>query len=632
MTNDGIDGRPVVPRAGKLRPLGIGEVQITGGFWSERQEINESATIGHCHGWMERQGWIGNFRAATEGRLPEDRKGVVFTDSDVYKLMEAAAWEAGRSGSDSAESHFSSLVEVIAPVQEGDGYLNTSFGRPGQPARYSDLEWGHELYCYGHMIQAAVARARTGHVDEFVAVARRAADHVCDVFGDGGIERVGGHPVIELGLVELARLTGEERYLQQAKLFIDRRGHQTLDDIHWGRSYFQDDIPLREATVFAGHSVRALYLASGAVDLAMETGDEDLLETIIGQWERTIARRTYLTGGMGSHHDGEKFGDDFVLPPDRAYSETCAGIASVMLAWRLLLATGESRFADIVERTLFNVVATSPAPDGMAFFYANPLHQRVPGVVPSPDQVSNRAASSLREPWFAVSCCPTNVARTFASLAAYMATVDRDGLQIHQFADCRITTELETGRRVGIEMTSGYPFHGTVSILITETDEAPWSLSIRVPEWASGAVLADRGSRKTVGTGTTTVTRSFAVGDRVELQLPLDPRWTVPDPRIDAVRGCVAVEHGPLVLCVESVDLPGSADVGSVRIDQGRALEAAGGTVMATGRLADGNDLDWPYPESIGSPSGSEVQLRLTPYHQWGNRGPATMRVWIPTI
>jgi uncharacterized protein len=359
-----MDGRPVVPSSSRLRPLGLADVEITEGFWGRRQEVNSEATIGHCHEWMERLGWVGNFQAAAEGRLPEDRNGVVFTDSDVYKLMEAAAWEVGRSSSADADRRFIDLTAVIAPVQEDDGYLNTVFGRPGQPDRYSDLEWGHELYCYGHMLQAAVARARTGRADEFVEVAKRVADHVCKVFGDGGVERVGGHPEIELGSVELARVTGEERYLHQASLFIDRRGHQTLADIHWGQSYFQDDLPVRDQVAFTSHSVRALYLAASAVDVAVETGDEALLEAIIGQWERTVARRTYLTGGMGSHHDGEKFGEDFVLPPDRAYSETCAGIASVMLSWRLLLATGETRFADLAERTLYNVVATSPAPDG----------------------------------------------------------------------------------------------------------------------------------------------------------------------------------------------------------------------------------------------------------------------------
>ena len=201
--------------------------------------------------------------------------------------------------------------------------------------------------------------------------------------------------------------------------------------------------------MFRGHAVRALYLAAGAVDVAVETGDDELLATIIAQWEATIARRTYLTGGMGSHHTGEAFGDDFVLPPDRAYSETCAGIASVMLAWRLLLATGEPRFADLIERTLYNVVATSPAPDGRAFFYANPLHQRVPGT-PRRRSREQRASSSLREPWFLVACCPTNVARTLASLATYLATADGGGVQIHQYVDSRVRTTLDDGRRVGL--------------------------------------------------------------------------------------------------------------------------------------------------------------------------------------
>ena len=623
------DGRPVVPGSGRLRALGIDEAEITGGFWGDRQEVNSSATIEHCHDWMERLGWIGNFRAAVEGRLPQDRNGVVFTDSDVYKMMEGAAWEVGRSGSSDSDHLFSSLTSLIAPVQEPDGYLNTVFGRPGQPDRYSDLEWGHELYCYGHMLQAAVARARTGHDDEFVDVARRVADHVCTTFGGGGIERVGGHPEIELGLVEMARLTGEERYLHQAKLFIDRRGHQTLADIHWGRSYFQDDVPVRDQVSFTGHAVRALYLASAAVDVAVETGDEGLLEAIVRQWEQTIARRTYLTGGMGSHHDGEKFGEDFVLPPDRAYSETCAGIASVMLAWRLLLATGETRYADLAERTLLNVVATSPAPDGRAFFYANPLHQRVPGVVPSPDFVSNRATSSLREPWFAVSCCPTNVARTYASLAAYLATTDDSGLQIHQYAESRISTTFGGGRRVGVEITTAYPDEGRISIRVTETDGSPWALTLRVPPWSREASVEVGGELRPVGPGQVVVERGFAVDDVVTLELDMTPRWTWPDPRVDSIRGCVAVERGPLVLCVESVDLPGGQSVDTLRVDPGSDLEESDGTVRAGGSLLTFEDRPWPTPGPVVSGS-SEVAVTLTPYHRWANRGPSTMRVWMP--
>ena len=306
---------------------------------------------------------------------------------------------------------------------------------------------------------------------------------------------VGGHPEIELGLAELARETGNERYLDQAARFVEDRGRGTLGEIQFGQAYFQDDVPIREATVFRGHAVRAMYLAAGTVDVAVETGDEELLGAVIRQWEATIARRTYLTGGMGSLHTGEAFGDDFMLPPDRADSETCAGIGSVMLAWRLLLATGETRFADLIERTLYNVVATSPAPDGRHFFYANPLHQRVPGTVPSDDVESKRASSSLREPWFLVACCPTNVARTLASLAAYLATADDEGIQIHQFADARISTTIAGDRRVAVELSTGYPRTGTVTVRVTESDGRPLALTLRVlrgpPEPSSPSPTGD---------------------------------------------------------------------------------------------------------------------------------------------
>ena len=304
-----------------------------------------------------------------------------------------------------------------------------------------------------------------------------------------------------------------------------------------------------------------------------------------------------------------------------------------MLSWRLLLATGDSRYADLAERTLFNVVATSPAPDGRAFFYANPLHQRVPGVIPATDFVSNRAASSMREPWFAVSCCPTNVARTFASLAAYLATVDRAGLQLHQYADSRITTTLDDGRRLGIEVKTGYPHDGAISVTVTESDDAPWELALRVPEWAAGAWLTDNGERRPVAPGMASVRRAFTVGEMVELELPVSPRWTIPDRRIDAIRGCAAVEKGPLVLCLESIDLPEGRDLDSIRLDPGRELEERDGRTIAPGRLVDIEDRLWPYAApGQGSDTGPEVPIPLVPYQQWANRGPATMRVWVPTV
>ena len=625
-------GGPAMPSRGRLRPLGLHEVRITGGYWGRRQQVNADASLAHIESWLEREGWLGNFDLVRDDAPATERRGREFSDSEVYKFLEAMAWEIGRTGSEALEARFGAIVARVAAAQATDGYLSTAFGRSGQPARYSDLEWGHELYCYGHLIQAAVARARTGGEDLLVTVARRVADHVCETFGADGIASVCGHAVIEPALVELYRVTGEHRYLEQARLFVERRGHHVLEDIEYGRSYFQDDVPIREATVLRGHAVRATYLAAGAVDLAAETDDGTLLDALTGQWATTVARRTYLTGGMGSRHQDEGFGEDFALPPDRAYSETCAGVGSIMFAWRLLLAHGGAQYGDLIERTLYNVVATSPAADGRAFYYANTLHQREVGAAPNPDQAVGRAESSLRAPWFHVSCCPGNVARTLASLAAYVATTDDDGLQLHQYAPARIRTSLPDGRPIELDVETDYPRTGRVVLRSVATQESRWTLSLRVPRWAGGAALVVDGERREAGPGTVEVTRTFRAGDEVVLELPVLPRFTWPDPRIDAVRGCVAVERGPEVLCVESVDLDG-AHVDTMRLDPSHPPRESAGQVLVRARPVKFAEPDWPYDGPAGEVGvGEPGDVRLIAYHDWANRGPSTMRVWIPTI
>ena len=634
---------PVVPGRSRLRPLGLGEVAITGGFWGHRQQINAEASLAHIEGWLEHEGWLANFDLVRDGGPATARRGREFSDSEVYKLLEAMAWELARADDPALEARFGALVERVAAAQQADGYLNTAFGRPGQEPRYSDLEWGHELYCYGHLIQAGVARARTHGPDLLVDVARRAADHVCDTFGPDGIASVCGHAEIEPALVELFRLTGERGYLEQARLFVERRGHQVLADIEFGRSYFQDDVPIREATVLRGHAVRATYLAAGAVDLASETADDGLLTALTTQWRATVARRTYLTGGIGSRHQDEAFGEDFFLPPDRAYSETCAGVGSIMFAWRLLMANGGSEYGDLIERTLYNVVATSPSADGRAFYYTNTLHQRELGTTPDSDRSTGRASSSLRAPWFHVSCCPGNVARTLASLAAYVATTDDDGLQVHQYAPSQIRTRLADGRAVELDVETNYPRSGTVVLRSVAAEQATWTLTLRVPGWAEGASVISDGERRPVTPGTVQVTRTFRPGDEVVLELPVAPRFTWPDPRIDAVRGCVAVERGPEVLCVESVDVPEVDHVDRLRLDTSVAPWEVDGRVVVRARPRAFADDAWPYsatdpatspatsPEPDGAARCPDLDVTLVPYHDWANRGPSTMRVWIPT-
>ncbi|NEE02731.1 glycoside hydrolase family 127 protein [Phytoactinopolyspora halotolerans] len=650
---DATGGRPVIPTRGRQRPLGLHEVQLDSGFWATRQATNAAATFDHCESWMERLGWLANFDRVASGTTGRDRPGWSFSDSEVYKLIEAMCWEFGRTGDPALDAAIRRLTERIGRAQDGDGYLNTCFGHANQPPRYSDLEEGHELYNTGHLLQAAVARLRTSGPDELVEIARRAADHVCETFGAGGLQGICGHPEIELGLAEFGRALGDGRYLDQARLFLGRRGHGTLRDIPLGRAYFQDDVPIRDADVLRGHAVRALYLTAAAVDVAVEDDDRELLETIERQWERTVARRTYLTGGMGSRHQDEGFGEDWELPSDRAYSETCAGIASIMLSWRLYLATGNVRYADLIERTYANVVATSPNADGRAFFYANPLHQRTAGNVPDDGAVSPRAESGARAPWFDVSCCPTNVARALATWHCYAAAAADGELTLLQYTGMRINADIGDGRRLGVAVQTAYPDDGLVTVRVLEAPADAVTLKLRVPSWADGAVVEENGARRVVEPGFVALHRAFTSGDEITLRLPIAPRFTWPDPRVDAVRGCVAVERGPLVYCAESVDLPDGIGLDDVVVDTAVEPVDRDGRVVLHGirRGAAEPGPAWPYgsarAQGIGAgqsaatatdrraavPTGQApaIELVLGPYHQWAERGPTAMRVWLPT-
>lgn len=624
-------GGPVRPSRSVLRPLGPDELRITGGFWAEKQELNASVILQHCETWMERIGWTTNFDRVVAGTIGDHHDGIEFVDSEIYKLLEAMAWELARRPDGALEARYRALVARVAAAQDDDGYLDTAFGHPGQPPRYSDMEFGHELYCAGHLLQAAVARLRSGLDDELPAVARRLADHLVREFGPDGRVAVCGHPEVEVALAEFSRATGDARYLELAQLFIERRGHGLLDPRRVGREYFQDEMPVRDAVTMRGHAVRALYLAAGALDVADETNDDELAEAVARQWTAAVARRTYITGGVGSHHQDEAYGDDFELPPDRAYAETCAGIASVMVSWRLLLRNGDSRYADLIERTLLNNILVSPREDGRAFFYSNTLHQRTPGEQTVDDELNDRAEASMRAPWFQVSCCPTNLARTLASVAGYFATATDHGVQLHQYGDLELSTELVAGR-VRLRVETAYPLSGRVTVMIDEAPAEEISLSLRIPDWAlsGGTVsIAGRPLTATSSSGRFEVRRVFSPGDIVLLELPMEPRLTWPDPRIDAVRGSVAVERGPLVLALESTDLPSGWTVNEIEVEAGTLAATEQGARLRVRRRYPAGEL-WPYGSTPARTRDDCAEADLTAYAHWANRGPSTMRVWLP--
>jgi DUF1680 family protein len=608
----------------RLRPLDATGVVIEDGLLAERQQVNRKVTLLRGAEELERAGTLENLRIAA-GRSRGSRRGMVFSDSDVYKWLEAVAWELGRKPSAELERLALETIDLVAAAQEPDGYLN-SFCQVVDPAwRWTDLEMGHELYCAGHLIQAGVAFARTTGDVSLLTVARRFADHIVDVFGAHGHTGTDGHPEIETALVELYRQTGERRYLELADTLMSRRGFGTFAGGRFDLAYYQDAEPVREARSIVGHAVRALYLAAGVTDIYAETGDEALLESMLGQWDDLTTAKTYLTGGIGSRHHDESIGDPYELPPDRAYCETCAAIASIMWNWRMLLVTGESRFADLLERTLYNGFLSGHSLDGASFFYVNALQSRTGG---------------RRHHWHPVACCPPNIMRLLASLHHYLATTTDTGIQLHQYASARIHAVCPLAGPVDLAVKAEYPWSGTIEVEVVSTGDVEWTLSLRVPAWARAAILD--GAPVTPGSYAE-LSRTWRVGDKVTLEIDVSPRLTAPNPRIDAVRGCLALERGPVVYCLEEQDLPAGADLADVAIDPAAEpvdygpVEPLGG-VPGVELVGVVRDLDgWrrseyrDLRELPAAASAAPTQLLAVPYFAWANRNEGGMRVWIPT-
>ncbi|MBW7881650.1 MAG: glycoside hydrolase family 127 protein [Caldilineaceae bacterium] len=623
-----------------LRALPYRAVEITGGFWARYQETNRTMSLPHGFAMLEEAGNLRNLRIAA-GMEEGAFAGFLFADSDIYKWLEAVAWELGRSPDATLQAMADTAIGLVQAAQEEEGYLDSYYQIAAPAARWTNFDHGHELYCAGHLIQAAIAFHRALDDDRLLAVALRFVDHIEEMFGPGRRDETCGHPEIEMALVELFRVTGEARHLALAQLFVDRRGRNRMGGhAGYGPVYQQDHVPVREANEVAGHAVRQLYLTTGVTDLYMERGEHALMDAMLRLWADMTQRKLYVTGGIGSRFDGESFGAPYELPADTCYCETCAAIASLMWNWRLLLVTGHSRYADLFERTLYNGVLSSPGLEGASYLYVNPLHVRAGRYVrASTDNARGNVAT--RPAWHSCACCPPNVMRILSSLNHYLATASSTGIQVHQYAASRLDLSLD-GKAAVVEMETGYPWDGEIALTVRETPAMRWSLALRVPAWCRGYAVTLNGNAITPHrdeSGYLVLDREWRAGDALVLTLEMQPAFIMPNPRVDAVRGCVAVERGPLVYCVESHDQPAGVDLLDVQVATAGPLETVpvdllGNPLIAirlSGR-ADGAWQDALYRplDAISQAAPCSVPLTAIPYFAWGNRGMDSMRVWSP--
>jgi uncharacterized protein len=622
----------------RWRGLPLEHVALADGFWATRQAVNRRASLPHGFRMLEQAGNLENLRLAAE-RPSGGFRGPVFMDSDVYKWLEAAAYVAPVGLDADLRRQADTAIGLVQSAQAEDGYLDSYYQVMAPDRRWVELNAGHELYCAGHLIQAAVAWHRFAGDRRLLDVARRLVDHIATVFGPDRRPGTPGHPEIETALVELYRDTGERRYLELARFFVDQRGYGRLgpNPRFGGSAYYQDRVPVRQATEIEGHAVRALYLATGVADLYLETGERALLEAMLRQWQDMVAHKLYLTGGVGSRHNGEAFGHAYELPTERAYCETCAAIASIMWNWRLLLATGEGRFADLIERTLYNGFLSGVSLDGLRFFYVNPLLSRG-----QPEVVGR--GGIRRQEWFPVACCPPNVMRLLATLGHYVASHDSGGVQVHQYVPATITAELEPGRTVGLRIETDYPWGGTVRLGVERTGEAAWALALRAPAWCASPAVRLNGVAVAATPGPdgyVRLERAWRAGDRVELVVPIEPRFTAPHPRIESTRAAVAIERGPVVYCLEQCDQP-TVDVRDAWVDTQAPLSEMWrpdllGGVVTVGARGGGLDVSPWAAATFGSPNipcqpTAPISLTAIPYFAWANREPSAMRVWIPYL
>lgn len=617
-------------------PLSLEHVTIDDAFWAPRLRTNRTATLPTIYQHLKETGRLDVWRLGESVTALDPHP---FWDSDVAKWIEATAYRLTTHPDPALEDRVDTVIRRIADAQHPDGYVNTYFTAVEPDQRWTNLRSNHELYCAGHLIEAAVAYVQATGKRNLLNVACRFADYIDAVFGGnaGQIRGYPGHPEIELALVKLYRVTDDERYLNLARFFIDERGRSPhyfdeeakqhgvpLPD-HYipGHGYNQSHKPVREQHEVVGHAVRAMYLYCGMADVAAETGDSELIAACRRLWRHATSTRMYVTGGLGSSPQNEGFTTDYDLPNQSAYAETCAAVGFVFWNHRMLQLTGDRRYADAMERALYNGMLSGIGLDGRRFFYVNPLQS---------------TGDHHRQDWFGCACCPPNVARLLASLGryAYAQTSDTACVHLYLQSEARFTMD---GQPFTLVQTTDYPWKGLVRLRIEADGPVSCTLALRIPSWCATPSLQIKGRYEPLAPlldrGYAHITRTWHPGDFVTLTLPMPIERIQAHPHVRNAAGRIALQRGPLVYCLEEAD--NNAPLDALQIPRSAPLNSQfetdllDGLVSITGPAQHLNDADWN-DETLYRPAADQVpatDFKAIPYCAWDNRAPGEMLVWI---
>ena len=630
-----ITGNAQINHGYPIDPVPFTSVKVTDSFWGQRLQASREVTIPLAFSKCEETGRYESFIKAAHPSDTYKVEGFSFDDTDVYKTIEGASYSLQTYPDKKLQKYIDSILVIVAGAQVQDGYLYTARNMsPKHPHNWAGKErWvavenlSHEFYNLGHMVEGAVAHYQATGKRNFLDIAIKYADCVCREIGNGPEQKkyVPGHQIAEMALVKLYMVTGDKKYLDQAKFFLDTRGYTSRKD-----AYSQAHKPVVEQDEAVGHAVRAVYMYSGMADVAAITGDSSYIKAIDKIWDNIVSKKIYITGGIGARHAGEAFGNNYELPNLSAYCETCAAIGNVYMNYRLFLLHGDAKYFDVLERTLYNGLISGVSLDGGSFFYPNPL---------------SSSGKYSRKPWFGCACCPSNVSRFIPSLPGYVYAVKDDQVYVNLFLSNKAELKVDK-KKIILEQETDYPWKGDIRLKIAQGNQN-FTMKLRIPGWVRGNVLpgdlyayADNQKpvyrvsvngqtvESDVNNGYLSIARKWKKGDVVEVHFDMLPRIVKANPKVEADRGRVAVERGPIVYCAEWPD--NRFNIHSVLLNQHPQFKVTEKPELLYGINQLTTDAQALSYDMAGKLVAKDVELTLIPYYAWAHRGEGDMEVWLP--